>query len=255
MVAGENIRKGSGNMSEQPNGLIEMMADEIAELKRRLRKVEVAQGYTEMGEMATGGAVPDRQKEYERAVLAAAERVPMNTPCEWVPDKSPQQRRDEAVERAKADIDELNVGNKLYKVYPDGTPNMWHKPFICLAEFIVNKEKRTVVVLLRGRSTGQVRARGIAKCAPTDCFNAHLGRAIALRRALGLNVPVEYGYAPQPTEVRVGDIIYYTESYPRLVITDKTDADGSPPTVEKDFIEKRHPEKKIIDDSRESEAE
>ena len=50
-------------------------------------------------------------------------------------------------------------------------------------------------------------ARGIAKAAPDDCFNVHIGKAIALHRALGLEVPDEYLNAPQPTEVRVGDAV------------------------------------------------
>src|SRR5699024_6527622 len=74
-------------------------------------------------------------------------------------------------------------------------------------EFVVNKEKRTVVALLRGWGSGTIVKRGIAKCAPKDCFNVHIGKAIALRRALGLEVPDEYLNAPQPTEVREGDIV------------------------------------------------
>src|SRR5690606_7062031 len=77
------------------------------------------------------------------------------------------------------------------------------------AEFIVNEDKRTIVALLRGKHSSKVRAKGTAKCAPGDCFNVHIGKAIALRRALGLEVPTEYLNAPQPTEVRVGDVVDY----------------------------------------------
>jgi hypothetical protein len=55
-------------------------------------------------------------------------------------------------------------------------------------------------------------ARGIAKCDPTDVFNEHIGKAIALRRALGLEIPAEYIYAPDPTEIRVGDVVEGTYS-------------------------------------------
>lgn len=78
------------------------------------------------------------------------------------------------------------------------------------AEFIVNCEKRTVVTILRWIADGQIVAKGIAKAAPDDCFNVHIGKAIALRRALGLTVLDEYLNAPQPTEVRVGDVIEVT---------------------------------------------
>ncbi|GIQ63682.1 hypothetical protein PACILC2_22500 [Paenibacillus cisolokensis] len=72
-------------------------------------------------------------------------------------------------------------------------------------KFVVNREKRTVVALRY--YCGVVDNRGIAKCAPGDVFNTHIGRAISLRRALGLTVPDEYLNAPQPTEPRVGDIV------------------------------------------------
>lgn len=74
----------------------------------------------------------------------------------------------------------------------------------------MNSDKRTVVALLKGLRTGKVYAKGIAKATPDDCFNVHIGKSIALRRALGLAVPDECLNAPQPTEVRVGDVIEVT---------------------------------------------
>ncbi|OLF86399.1 hypothetical protein [Bacillus paralicheniformis] len=118
-------------------------------------------------------------------------------------EKTAQERRDEIVEQAKADINELKNRN-FYEV-PDA--DNFYNPYICTAEFIVNNQKRTVVALLRGANTSKVYARGIAKAAPDDCFNEHIGKAIALHRALGLEVPDEYLNAPQPTEVRVGDAV------------------------------------------------
>ncbi|OJT65464.1 hypothetical protein BFP49_09465 [Bacillus licheniformis] len=101
-----------------------------------------------------------------------------------------QERRDEIVEQAKADVSDLinrDIGHDH--------------------EFIVNTEKRTVVVLRKLRGCTNIVRRGIAKAAPDDCFNVHIGEAIALHRALGLEVPDEYLNAPQPTEVRVGDVV------------------------------------------------
>ncbi|WP_258381559.1 hypothetical protein [Bacillus velezensis] len=92
-----------------------------------------------------------------------------------------------------------------------GKPFDYRLEMFCVkSEFIVNRDKRTVVVLLKGAGTELVYVRGIAKAAPDDCFNAHIGKAIALRRSLGLAVPDEYLNAPQPTEVRVGDVIEVT---------------------------------------------
>ncbi|MDM5298145.1 hypothetical protein QUF51_08230 [Bacillus pumilus] len=108
-------------------------------------------------------------------------------------EKSDQQRRDVIVARAKVDIEALYATDLGYR-----------------HDFIVNAEKRTVVALRKSFAEGYIRERGIAKCAPNDCFNAPIGKAIALRRALGLEVPSEYLNVPQPTEVRVGDIVEST---------------------------------------------
>jgi hypothetical protein len=120
-----------------------------------------------------------------------------------------QMTRDAVIERAKVDVAELKVTHyptlqKYYVAY-----NLSWRPE-CDADYIVNGDKRTVVCLLRKRrfdGKGVVQSKGIARCAPDDVFNVHIGRAIALRRALGLAVPAEYTNAPQPTEVRVGDIV------------------------------------------------
>lgn len=107
--------------------------------------------------------------------------------------------REQIIEKAKRDVEELKV-------------NSFKFPWNCPAKFIVNREKRTVVCLMRGWSSGKVYAKGIAKCAPDDCFNVHIGKAIALRRALGLKVPECYLNAPQPTDVKVGDIVEHVSS-------------------------------------------
>ncbi|MEV9652495.1 hypothetical protein [Bacillus aerius] len=103
-------------------------------------------------------------------------------------EKSDQQKRDEIVTKAKEDVKDRTCDDFAVYTY----------------DFIVNAEKRTVVALRKLFENGRVISKGIAKCAPDDCFNAHIGKAIALRRALGLEVPTEYLNVPQPTEVRVG---------------------------------------------------
>lgn len=123
--------------------------------------------------------------------VAALEKEQINTPKLAVtpPQKTAQQIRDEIVEQAKFDVRSKTVCRDV--------------------EFVVNRDKRTVVALVRGLISGKIVARGIAKCAPNDVFNAHIGRAIALRRALGLEVPAEYLSVPNPTEVRVGDVVVW----------------------------------------------
>ncbi|MEV2854934.1 hypothetical protein ABNB97_03825 [Paenibacillus larvae] len=131
------------------------------------------------------------------------------------PEKSPQEIRDEIVEKAKADIEGLAVNDYEYVNFIRHHTGGNLSPFYRIrgggrtmfAEFIVNRKKKTVVCLLRGAITKEIYARGTAKCAPGDVFNSHIGRAIALRRALGLEVPTEYLSVPNPTEIREGDIV------------------------------------------------
>ncbi len=108
--------------------------------------------------------------------------------------KSDQQKRDEIVAKAKKDVRELL--NSAHG-YDHG--------------FIVNSAKRTVVYLRKVAGRTSVGLRGVAKCSPNDCFNAHIGKAIALRRSLRLPVPAVYLDVPQPTDVRVGDVVEITD--------------------------------------------
>jgi len=137
---------------------------------------------------------------------------------------SPQHYRDEIIEKAKRDVLALK-----------DSPT---------SEFIVNKNKRVVAVLLKSRS-GKVIDRGIAKCAPDDCFNVHIGKAIALRRALGLEVPSEYYNAPQPMEVREGDIVYLVNIDCELTVSTHHQLSELPKQLQSRIA-------KIIDDSREN---
>ncbi len=162
-----------------------------------------AMGYDEL--MAHGDAVMEAikkrmfQEGFRSAKQAQRKLAKMNT------EKSAQARRDEIVEQSKADVEKLsNYGDGVR--YVTGTGSV----ATCKVEFVVNSDKRAVVALLKGLRTGKVYAKGIAKAAPDDCFNVHIGKAIALRRALCLAVPDEYLNAPQPTEVRVGDVIEVT---------------------------------------------
>lgn len=126
--------------------------------------------------------------------------------------RSPQQIRDEIVERAKADVKALLSRN--YPAFEGFRPSVWFtdKGGVCITdkcEFIVNREKRTVVALIKLVDGSRVERKGVAKCALNDVFNVWIGKAIALRRALGLEVPAEYLSVPNPTEVRVGDVVTY----------------------------------------------
>lgn len=73
--------------------------------------------------------------------------------------------------------------------------------------FVVNVKKRTIVCLLKGYTTKKVYRRGIAKCDPGDVFNADIGKAIALARALEYDVPEYLFNVPQPEEIKEGDVV------------------------------------------------
>lgn len=110
----------------------------------------------------------------------------------WKPEKTAQERRDEIVEQAKADVERLRTNNRLWWAFD--------------ITFNINRESRTVEAVAK-KPNSRTAFYGTAICAPDDCFNIHIGEAIALHRALGLEVPDEYLNAPQPTEVRVGDVV------------------------------------------------
>lgn len=122
--------------------------------------------------------------------------------------KSLQEIRDEIVERAKADVKALETKRVDRVPTLNDTRAVFNlRPGQDYVRFEINRDKRTVVALLITRD-GYVWARGIAKAAPNDVFNAHIGRAIALRRALGLEIPAEYLNVPNPEEPRVGDVVF-----------------------------------------------
>ena len=116
-------------------------------------------------------------------------------------EESTQEKRDRIVKQAKKDIENMFIeGNHGVGKVVD--TKFGH----CTVEFVVNREKRTVVALLRGAYAKEIFGKGIAKCAPGDCFNIHIGKIVGLRKALVKSID-DYMNVPNPTEVRVGDIV------------------------------------------------
>ncbi|MDM5229679.1 hypothetical protein QUF87_00285, partial [Lysinibacillus pakistanensis] len=103
---------------------------------------------------------------------------------------TPNQQRAAVIEKAKKFV-EVNSNKKHFHVpYCDGSglTSVIFGSSDAL-EFVVNEDKRTVVALIKSFSTRhEVYHRGITKCNPNDVFNEHIGKAIALGRALGLDV-------------------------------------------------------------------
>ncbi|HFE3928673.1 TPA: hypothetical protein ACF3MF_002781, partial [Enterococcus faecium] len=149
-----------------------------------------------------------------------------------------QARRDEIVEQAKADVERLKENNIRLRTFN--------------ISLEANRKDRSVEAIAKRPKSNRA-FYGIAKAAPDDCFNIHIGKAIAIRRALGLAVPDEYLNAPQPTEVRVGDVIMPSvlkKNTPRKVVATDVEVDAIANVCCLDSIMATN-NATIIDDSRE----
>ncbi|ERH59183.1 MULTISPECIES: hypothetical protein [Bacillus amyloliquefaciens group] len=151
---------------------------------------------------------------------------------------SAQARRDEIVEQAKADVERLKENNRRWRAF-----NISLK---------INRNGRSVEAVAK-KPNSRTAFYGIAKAVPSDCFNVHIGKAIALRRALGLKVPDEYLNAPQPTEVRVGDVVRSTVDKSKKYVIAKGEEAWSDGMAGLSSIVAKHG--RIIDDSREEVGE
>lgn len=160
----------------------------------------------------------------ERLASEPAPKEPVHVKNVFKPTFEPvAQTREEIVKEAIADVAELLKG----EYYDDDCAVFRHVGALVdfvihnhdRVEFLVNNKKGVVVakLLIMESSTfntktvkpGEVATTGIARCAPSDVFNEHVGKAIALRRALGLEVPTKYyevgGIAPEGKQV--GDVV------------------------------------------------
>ena len=88
-----------------------------------------------------------------------------------------------------------------------------------IPQYHVNKEKRTVTCLLHGAGSGRLRSKGIARTAPSDVFNVHIGKAIAFSKAMEEPIPEVFMNAPEPKEAEVGDIVEWSEG--RIKLTER----------------------------------
>ncbi|TCM89626.1 hypothetical protein EV294_11291 [Paenibacillus sp. BK033] len=163
------------------------LTDAVAKLTRKIVELETHVKVTEGDVVLIESGVADEIDALKQAAKPVKELT-----------------RDDVIERAKADVAKLQTENHEDIPALTGFRVKYYAGWDEV-KFVVNHDKRTVVALLS--LEGTVWARGIAKAAPGDVFNSHIGRAIALRRALGLEVPAEYTNAPQPSEPRVGDIV------------------------------------------------
>ncbi|MGC8261926.1 hypothetical protein ACP2W8_20465 [Bacillus subtilis] len=208
-----------------------------------------AMGYDEL--LAHGDAVMEAikkrtfQEGFQAAKQVQRKLAKMNA------GKSAQARRDEIVEQAKADVRNLVIHGLSHYNIDCSKGNETYRVMHYNVEFIADSKERKVTALVTRRHDKNPRHVGRAKAAPDDCFNVHIGSAIALRRALGLAVPDEYLNAPQPTEVRVGDVVEFQSVYKAveraLVVSDDESTGEGKIALGSAYADIA----KIIDDSRE----
>lgn len=192
--------------------LTKLLSDVITEIKERMYHEgfsDGASGKSPLKELAEARrdelfvAAAKNSPQYSDELIGTLPAESIQQAIREARKYNAQADRDELIEKAKRDVAGLvDVDGFAYQ------RNNFGPKMVVIEDFVINREKRTVVVLgFHARGNRKNRALGIAKCDPSDCFNVHIGKAIALRRALGLEVPAEYMNAPQPTEVRVGDVI------------------------------------------------
>lgn len=154
--------------------------------------------------------------EAELAKLHAGETV--------TPEATPKLTRDGVIQQAIDDVKDL-LSREYYASWGrDGVAVESHVgngvdfrmgDMSDRVDFFINASKGAVVAKLTFDTASKplkdrtYETQGRAKCAPGDVFNEHIGKAIALRRALGLEVPVEYYEveARDSDDLAVGDVV------------------------------------------------
>lgn len=149
-----------------------------------------------------------KKATYTATVLMGSVPVDINNAPELKVAPTPNKQRAAIIEKAKKFVEKVSSRQSSWAVNENGNETYQQK--CTFNEFIINNEKRTVVVLVKGKDSGKIFEKGIAKCNPSDVFNEFIGKAIALGRALGLDVS-EFEQAVQPNEVVPGHIITWDE--------------------------------------------
>ena len=150
-------------------------------------------------------ALEQAEKQRYMVSIDTEEEKPIEQP------KTPNQERAAIIEKAKKFVEENSFGSHYDVPAVDGGELNVHFGISDELKFIVDSEKRTVVALILGTQNKKLFHRGIAKCLPDDVFNTHIGKAIALGRALGKDVS-EFEDAVKPNKVVVGMVVKDTLS-------------------------------------------
>ncbi|MGE7843916.1 hypothetical protein ACQKNX_24420 [Lysinibacillus sp. NPDC093712] len=179
------------------NQRITSLEQTVATLQAEVAALKAAQKVAVSPPTMTVKADVDVAKVAESLAKAFEKHVP----------KSPNEQRKAIIDEAKTFVEELSdiIKGTHKREKKFGRLNDVGYTYVLKPEFRINSKKRTVTVLMKGGyiDNGKVYANAVAKCAPDDVFNADIGKAIALGRALGLDVS-KFEKAVQPSEVVLG---------------------------------------------------
>ena len=156
--------------------------------------------------------------EAEVEALKAQLAVSEPKPKQVVAKKTPNQRRADVIERARAFVADLEGRAISDTSNRDGNTLFNHRT--TRLTFHVNAEKGVVTALAHGKHGGELFDKAFARCAPGDVFNADIGKAIAAGRLYGVEVPADFLDAPKPTEFAKGQFVYGTIPQRKYTITE-----------------------------------
>lgn len=170
---------------------------------------------------------PEDMEKVAESIVAAMRTRGLVTPADdavAIPIPAPKLTRDSVIKMAIADVKDLLSREYYASRGGDGVIVESHVGngvdfrmggISDRVDFFINASKGAVVAKLTFDTASKplkdrtYETEGRAKCAPGDVFNEHIGKAIALRRALGLEVPVEYFTveARDRDDLAVGDVV------------------------------------------------
>ena len=146
---------------------------------------------------------PETVDVYELIKEGLNPHIPMID--ETIEPLTPNQQRAAIIEKAKAFVKNIVGEYGTFRTTIGKYKDQCVKPI-----FYVNEKKRAITILIYGAFGKELIFKGLAKCVLGDVFNEHIGKAIALGRALGLDVS-EFEQVVQPT-VAVGQIASHDDS-------------------------------------------
>lgn len=193
-------------VSDKPtkNQRITALESEVAELKAKVEALEKAQkpSYKIGVDFARNGAdIPSITSQLAKLIEGEADKRRKKMSL------TPNELRKAIITEAKVFVEDVLTEVDQQFGWQTTKIPLYKQKGRLTVKFHVNDKKRTVTALAYFGNLypedKEVVGKAIAKCAPDDVFNADIGKAIALGRALGLDVS-RFEQAVKPTEVAVG---------------------------------------------------